>query len=78
MKSKYIAAVIFILVYAFPFRIAFLSDEIADSSRFIIALLGTIFGFLIAFGIGTNEPFDRKPKTKEVASSTDQEYRKAA
>lgn len=78
MKSKAIAIAILIFVYAVPFRMAFLSDEIAHSVSFIFAFLATLIGFLIAFGIGTNEPFDRKPAKKKEEIGHVHEMKRAA
>ena len=77
MKSKFIAIGILVVVFLGPFRMAYLNDQIANSASFILEFLSVIIGFLIAFGIGTNEPFDRKKPGKMTVEHA-QELRKAA
>lgn len=79
MKSKITAAIIFFLIYAFPFRILFMETAAATGVKFVGMMLSVIIGFIVAFGIGTNEPFDRKqPLKNNAANAGDQHIRKAA
>ena len=66
MKSKVIASIIFLLIFAFPARILLFETAAATGAKFVMLMLSIIIGFLVAFGIGTNEPFDRK----KVSSNT--------
>lgn len=78
MKSKIVAVGILLFVFLVPFRMAYLSDQIANSASFIFEFLGTLIGFLVAFGIGTNEPFDRKKEKRVSVEYKQEEIRKAA
>ena len=79
MKSKIIATVIFLLLFLFPFRMLFFTDEIVYGGKFIFLLMVNLIGFFVAFGIGTNEPFDTKEEVKhKTAEMPKPEMKKAA
>lgn len=77
-KSKVIAGIIFLAVYFGPFQMLFFTDEIVQGGKFVGLLMATIVGFFVAFGIGTNEPFNRKKDLKSQSVSTHSEMKKAA
>lgn len=77
MKSKIVAIAIFLFLFLVPFRMLFITDEIVQGQKFILLLLVNVIGFFIAFGIGTNEPFDRKEEETTEAEES-QDMRKAA
>ena len=76
-KNKVIATAIFLFLFLVPFRMCFFTDEIVSSGKFIGLFMTNVIGFLIAFGIGTNQPFGKK-NIEEKVSSTKSEQRKAA
>jgi hypothetical protein len=80
MKSKIIATVIFLLLFLFPFRMLFFTDEIVYGGKFIFLLMVNVIGFFVAFGIGTNEPFAEKKKESkhEAGEMQEHEMKKAA
>ena len=59
-KSKVIAGIIFLVIYLGPFQMLFITDEVVSGGKFIGLFMANLIGFFVAFGIGTNEPFDRK------------------
>jgi hypothetical protein len=77
-KSKIIAGLIFLFVYFVPFQMLFFTDEIVKGGKFIGLLLATIIGFFVAFGIGTNEPFNRKKETENQVAVAPSQMKKAA
>lgn len=77
-KSKVIAGIIFLIVYFGPFQMLFFTDEIVSGGKFIGLLLATIIGFFLGFGIGTNEPFNKKETQKVSSSTASSDSRKAA
>ena len=77
-KNKVIAGIIFLAVYFGPFQMLFFTDEIVQGAKFIALLLSTIIGFFVAFGIGTNEPFNKKKINKNQVTHVPVEMRKAA
>ncbi|HEU4716983.1 MAG TPA: hypothetical protein VFU15_04090 [Bacteroidia bacterium] len=62
-KSKLIAIAIFLFTFLVPFRMLVFRDDVIDNMGDIFLLLAVVAGFFIGFGIGTNEPFDRKTST---------------
>ena len=77
--NKVIAIGIMLFIFLVPFRYIFLDDtRIISSGAQMLIFLSSLFGFLIAFGIGTNQPFGRKKQTESVKNSDDKSYRKAA
>lgn len=78
MKSKLIAIAIFLFLYFVPFRMVFLGGEIISSGAQMLTFLSVLIGFLVAFGIGTNEPFDKKQKPSAAKSAGEESVRKAA
>jgi hypothetical protein len=77
-KSKVIAGIIFLVVYFVPFQMLFFTDEIVKGGKFIGLLLATIIGFFVAFGIGTNEPFNKKKENENLSAHAPVEMKKAA
>lgn len=77
-KSKLIALAIFAFLFFVPFRLCFFTDEIVSGGKFVGLFLTNIIGFFIAFGIGTNEPFDKKKAESHVETNKADQYRKAA
>ena len=79
MKSKLIAIAIFLFLYFVPFRMVFLGGEIISTGAQMLTFLSVLIGFLVAFGIGTNEPFDKKKKTSSASNNAGEaSVRKAA
>lgn len=77
--NKLIAFGIHLFVFLVPFRILFFTDEYANSMKHVMLLLSCIFGFLIAFGIGTNQPFGRNQRKAESQHAPEEmQHRKAA
>jgi hypothetical protein len=58
----------------------FFTDEIVYGGKFIFLLMVNVIGFFVAFGIGTNEPFDEKKKESkhEAGEMQKHEMKKAA
>jgi hypothetical protein len=77
-KSKLIAIAIFAFLFFVPFRYCFFTDEIVSGGKFIGLFITNVIGFFIAFGIGTNEPFDKKKVENKVEANKADQYRKAA
>jgi hypothetical protein len=77
-KSKIIAGVIFLFIFLGPFQMLFFTDEIVHGTKFIMLLLANVIGFFVAFGIGTNEPFNKKSPLYSETKSTTENIRKAA
>ena len=77
-KSKVIAIAIFLFLFLVPFRLCFFTDEIVSGGKFIGLFMTNLIGFFIAFGIGTNEPFDKKKMVSKVESQEVHQQRKAA
>ncbi len=76
--NKFIAIGIFLFLFLVPFRMCFFTDEIVSSGKFIGLFMTNLVGFLIAFGIGTNEPFGKSETENRVESKQSHQYRKAA
>lgn len=78
--NKIIAACITLFIFLVPFRYIFLDDtRIISTGTQMLLFLASLIGFLLAFGISTNEPFGRnKHKTQPVENTEEKKYRKAA
>ncbi len=77
-KSKVIAGLIFFAVFAGPFQMLFFTDEIVHGSKFIVEFLAVIVGFFVAFGIGTQDSFNKSDEMISEKISDKSEIKKAA
>ena len=78
-SNKITAVLIFAFLFFVPFRILFLGDEIISGGKFIFYFMTCLAGFLIAFGIGTNEPFGKNKRLKKAEKNEETaQHRKAA
>lgn len=77
-KSKIIAGIIFLGIYFGPFQMLFITDEIVSGAKYIGLFMATLIGVLVAFGIGTNEPFDRKETAEAKMGVVEKEKVKEA
>jgi hypothetical protein len=77
--NKFIASGIYLFLFLVPFRLLFFTDEWASSMKHILLLLSCVIGFIVAFAIGTNEPFGKKkPVAQKRQDFSDRTHRQAA
>lgn len=77
--NKVIAIGIMLFIFLVPFRYIFLDDtRIISTGPQMLIFLASLFGFLIAFGIGTNQPFGRKKEATADVHAKEHSHRKAA
>ncbi|CAN5315692.1 hypothetical protein BH09BAC5_BH09BAC5_07680 [soil metagenome] len=77
-KSKVIAGVIFLVVFFGPFRALFFTDEIVNGAKFVAEFMAVIIGFFVAFGIGTQDSFNKSEEMISEQQKVEEKQRKAA
>lgn len=78
--NKLIATGILLFILLVPFRYIYLDDtRIISTGAQMLIFLVSLFGFLFAFWVGTNEPFGKnKRRSNQAVASDEQAHRKAA
>lgn len=78
-KSKIIATLILAATFLSSFYFIYIVDEGVTNIGHIFLFLLTVAGFFVGFGIGTNEPFDKKKEQPGYTGNQDQhQHRQAA